>query len=119
MKFFCQSVYKLEWDKLRTKQTKIKQEENENKFENATKNIKGEAILLTLTKNSTKNLSGIYLKHSVNESSEDEEGEEKIPEVEQVEENRTAESFRKYIERHKKEQDSKKVESTPSTSMSN
>lgn len=72
----------------------------------ASKERMGESVpFVTMTE--TPRLSDIYLKHTCNESSEDEEGEEdKIKEGE--DEIKEEESFRSFLERHKEEKNKRR-----------
>ena len=67
--------------------------------------------------NTGSKISNIYLKHPGNESSEDEEGEEETAEAcEEQKEAEANQSVHKFFNMHKKVQDMKKLEATPSTS---
>lgn len=112
--------YKPHWQKLRAEQEEKIQKEKEMQLEHAAKTVTGEPLSLTTIKDTGREMSEIHLKHPGNESSDDEEGEEETPEAsEHQKKMEEDESFQSFIGRHRKEQDSKKLEPTPSTSTGN
>lgn len=87
-------------------------------LDKASKKAMGEAVPFVTTVNSGRDISEIYLKHACNESSEDEDGTENNFEKNEGEEKNVEESFRNFLERHKKEQTKRRnnQESEPNTS---
>lgn len=87
-------------------------------MEKISKKAMGEAVPFISAINNAREVSEIYLKHACNESSEDEDGTENDFKEDEDGENKEEESFRSFLERHKKEQTKRKSnqQSEPSTS---
>ncbi|XP_001606701.1 GPN-loop GTPase 1 [Nasonia vitripennis] len=96
--------YRVRWQKNRDKHLKLQQEKKEKQLLDAAKATAGENVPLITTVSSGREIADIYLKHPGNESSEDEEGTEEGPKVDE-DEQKEAESFANFLEKHKTEQD--------------
>ncbi|XP_066596161.1 GPN-loop GTPase 1-like [Prorops nasuta] len=108
-----ETEYKKDWETF--KQIKAEQKESEGK-EQLEKIIKG-GNLLTTNNYTGRETSCIHLKHSGQESSDDEEGVENTFDGENENEKMEAESFKKFLNRHKGEQGKQaKKSNLPSTS---
>lgn len=91
---------------MKIKRDAQRQKTEKEQLEKASQEISGESIPLITTINSGREISDIYLKHTGNESSEDEEGIENPFEDEKddEEEKKEAESFKNFLNRHKIQQ---------------
>ena len=101
----------MRWQKLREKQLKEQEEKKEKQLLNAAKATSGETVPLITTVSSGREIADIYLKHPANESSEDEEGEENAVEMDDKEED----SFKRFLEKHKKEQNKRNLSQEPTS----
>lgn len=105
--FYFYRNYKKDWEKFKIEKEAQRKKTEKEKLEKASKKAMGEAVPLLTMVNTGRDTTEIYLKHSCNESSEDEDGTEnnfKENEAETKEE----ESFRNFLERHKMEQAKRK-----------
>ncbi|CAK9829741.1 GPN-loop GTPase 1 [Anthophora retusa] len=107
--------YKKEWERMKIKRTAQRQKTEKEQLEKAAQEISGENVPLITTVNSGREISDIFLKNPGDESSEDEEGTEN-PFVEENddEEEKEAESFKTFLERHKMQQTQKSNQPTTS-----
>ncbi|CAK9829740.1 GPN-loop GTPase 1 [Anthophora retusa] len=105
--------YKKEWERMKIKRTAQRQKTEKEQLEKAAQEISGENVPLITTVNSGREISDIFLKNPGDESSEDEEGTEN-PFVEENddEEEKEAESFKTFLERHKMQQTQKSNQPT-------
>ncbi|KAL0118606.1 hypothetical protein PUN28_009346 [Cardiocondyla obscurior] len=71
-----ETSYKKEWEKIKTEKEAQRKKTEKEQLEKASKTAVGEAVSFVTTVNSGRDTSEIYLKHSCNESSEDEDGTE-------------------------------------------
>lgn len=117
MFYFCRD-YKKGWEKFKLEREAQRKKTEKEQLEKASKQAMGEAVSFVTTVNNGRDTSEIYLKHTCNESSEDEDGTENNFEDNEIEKNKDEESFRQYLERHKREQAKRRNtnESEPSTS---
>lgn len=110
--FVFQREYKQTWEKVKIERETQRKKAEKERLENASKKTIGEAVQMSVpiitTVSSGRDTSDIYLKHSCNESSEDEEGTENGVNESEDKEEREEESFRDFLERHKAEQKTRK-----------
>ncbi|CAK9820471.1 GPN-loop GTPase 1 [Anthophora plagiata] len=108
--------YKKEWERMKIKRNAQRQKTEKEQLEKAAQEITGESVPLVTTVNSGREISDIFLKNPGDESSEDEEGTEN-PFVEETndEEEKEAESFKNFLERHKMQQTQKSNQPTTSS----
>ncbi|XP_043256680.1 GPN-loop GTPase 1 isoform X1 [Colletes gigas] len=109
--------YKKGWERTKVKRDAQRRQTEMEQLEKAGQNIAGETVPFVTTIGSGREIADIYLKHAGNESSEDEEGTENLFKVEDEEENKEAESFMNFLNRHKMEQ-KKRTSNQPATSSS-
>ncbi|XP_011176122.1 GPN-loop GTPase 1 [Solenopsis invicta] len=111
-------TYKKDWEKVKMEREAQRKKTEKEQLDKASKKAMGEAVPFVTTVNSGRDISEIYLKHACNESSEDEDGTENNFEKNEGEEKNVEESFRNFLERHKKEQTKRRnnQESEPNTS---
>ncbi|XP_020299420.1 GPN-loop GTPase 1 [Pseudomyrmex gracilis] len=102
--------YKQTWEKVKTERQAQRKKAEKEQLEKASKKTMGEAVQMSVpiitAVTSGRDTSDVYLKHSCNESSDDEEGNE-INENEDKEQEEE-EAFRDFVERHKAEQHMKR-----------
>jgi len=111
--------YKKDWEKFKLERETQRKKKEKEQLEKASKQAMGEAVSFVTTVNNGRDTSEIYLKHACNESSEDEDGTENNFEDNEIEKKKDEESFRQFLERHKREQAKRRsnnLESEPSTS---
>lgn len=104
--------YKQTWEKIKTEREAQRKQAEKERLEEASKKTVGETVQMSVpiitAGNSGCDTADIYLKHSCNESSEDEEGTENGVNENENKEKRQEESFRNFLERHKTEQKQRK-----------
>lgn len=103
--------YKQTWEKVKTERQAQRKKAETEQLEKAGKKTIGEAVQMSVpiitTVNSGRDTSDVYLKHSCNESSDDEDGHD-INESEEKEKNEE-EAFKDFVERHRAEQMKRKI----------
>ncbi|XP_053984195.1 GPN-loop GTPase 1-like [Hylaeus volcanicus] len=110
--------YKKDWENMKIKREAQRKQTEKEQLEKAVQNVTKESVPFVTTISSGREISDVYLKHAGDESSEDEEGTENVfkPE-EDEEEDKEAESFKNFLNRHKMEQQ-KRTSNQPTTSSS-
>lgn len=112
-----ESEYKENWEKMKRQRDSVRKKVEKEHSEDVTKNAVGKSVPFVTTVNAGREIADIYLKHAGDESSEDEEGTENTYERD-AEEEKEAESFKNFLQRHKQEQNKRVInqQSQPSTS---
>lgn len=104
--------YRKEWEELRVRKLAEMEKEKAEQLDKLAKDEgEGKPVSLITEMGTGREIADIYLKHPANESSDDSEGEENVPQisVEDEEEMREAESFQSFLQKHKDSQNKKNI----------
>lgn len=107
--------YRKEWEELRSRRlAEMEKEKTEQLSKLAKEEGEGKPVPLISEVGTGREIADIYLKHPANESSDDSEGEENVPQIsaEDEEEMREADSFKSFLQKHKDVQSKKNINTT-------
>ncbi|XP_054262284.1 GPN-loop GTPase 1 isoform X2 [Macrosteles quadrilineatus] len=114
--------YRKEWEEVRKKRAEEDEKEKKERLKQLAGDVgEGKAVPLIGEVSAGREIVDIYLKHPANESSDDSEGEENVPQVSQQDEEEVKEgaSFKAFLDKHKQSSmDKKQDKSSAPSSLS-